>query len=107
MTITRVLVLLFACLLPWQAAQADVSAVQAEQMAAEMAGMPCHSAGADCCDDNCPQMSFCVTGVAMCAPTAVKISGTPQDGRRLPLWVQSPKSAIPEHPLRPPILLAV
>ena len=107
MKITRVFVLLFACLLPWQAVRADVSAVQADQLAAEMAEMPCHSMGADCCDDGCQLMASCVAGAVMLPASVLKVSLPLQEEDRLPLRVQSLASAIPENPLRPPISLVV
>lgn len=107
MKISRVLVLLLACLLPWQAVQAGVSAAQADQLAAEMADMPCHSMGAACCDDGCQQMASCVAGAVMGPPSVLNVSIPLQSEDRLSIRVQRPDSATPENPLRPPIFLVV
>lgn len=112
MKFIRLVVLLFACILPWQSVQAGVAALSADTapvMAMNMTDdSPCQDVHGDCCDTGCGQMAFCMmatVAILSASPLLAAITSP-----RLPpkvFTVSSPRSVIRTLPLRPPISLAI
>lgn len=115
MNLTRALVFLLVGTLfwqgPWQDAQADLSVLMPAAATAAIADMPCADdmpamdidTDTGCCNDTCPQMTFCLAGGAICLPAKTGLI------RQAPRFLSADFLSPPPRPaarapsLRPPI----
>lgn len=105
MRMMRWLMIMLACLLPWQSVQAGVStlpvALEATSMLVEV---PCHaSATAPCCDDSCAQMTVCFSGGAVCPPAIITLRRGESAAPPVVFRLRLPASVLGVRLLRPPI----
>lgn len=108
MGFVRTLMLLVACILPWQSVQADLLALKADAPAtmdmAMSADMPCDQAPCDCCDKPCQQMAFCPALGALYLPAQLAVAESAMGMVHLyPSVPPTPLRVDPALPLRPPI----